>query len=92
MSKKIIITIIAVIVVVAGVLSLNKKGNSSTSTTMGTTPAADQTQTAPVTKGDNSDAALNSDLQTVSGNLTGLDNQSSSVDQSLNQQPVDPTQ
>ncbi len=48
--------------------------------------------TPPVTSGDNSDAALDKDLQTVENNLSNLNGQSDSVDQGLNQQPVDPTQ
>ncbi len=41
---------------------------------------------------DNSDPALDSDLQKVGTNLNSLDNQSASVDQGLNQQAVDPSQ
>lgn len=93
-ASVIIVIVIALAVVLGGIYFYKKSGSVPSYTAPSTTsPTTSGTNSQPQTaSNDNSDAAINQELQTAGTNLNTLDSTSSSIDTSMNQTQVDPTQ
>ena len=91
----VIVAIVAVLVLISAVLYfvlMHPKSALSPASTQSTQQTTNATQPVVANTSDNSDPALDQDIQKVGTNINSLDSQNTYVDQGLTQQAVDPSQ
>ncbi len=95
-TSKVVTTIIVIIVVIIGILWLMGGSANTTVPVITATPYVSQSQApqsnqnngSSISASNTSDAALNSDFDTVDTNMSALNSDNASVDQGMKDTPV----